>query len=139
MKHRLLSFSFSLFLCLGFFSVTAQADGTDHTDHTGWTELTAEILAAPGDSYELTDGSYYLSGTWDEDYSQTRISGSTTLTVTGNVTLCLSTTTYWYEGIGPVIRVEKGADLTICTCSEDECYSDCQIYGNSTLQGGACH
>ena len=136
MKRRLLSFAFSLFLCLGFFSVTAQADGTDHTDHTGWTELTAEILAASGDSYELTDGSYYLSGTWDEGYSQTRISGSTTLTVTGNVTLCLSTTTYWYEGTGPVIRVEKGADLTICTCSEDEYYSDCQIYGNSTLQGG---
>lgn len=76
-------------------------DSGQHTDHTGWQPLT--------DNTPLTDGKYYLS----DDKTMG------TITVKGNVTLCLNGQTLTHDDTdGSVIVVESGT-FTLCDCSGD--------------------
>lgn len=78
----------------------------EHTpgDHTGWTELTSDIIL----SGELASGSYYLAGDLDADRTQIK--------VTGEVTLCLNGHTFTGEASYGVFRVGEGGTLNICDC-----------------------
>lgn len=88
-------------LCLGLLPVTALATG-DHGSHgDGWTELTAGTTT-------LSGGSYYLSG--DVEYT-----GTESIAVSGEVTLCLNG--HKLDLNKQHISVGSGASLTLCDCS----------------------
>ena len=79
MKHRLFNRAFaallSVMLVIGLMPVTALAAGEHDSHSNNWTELTADTT--------LSGGSYYLSK--DVEYS-----GTESITVSGEVTLCLN-------------------------------------------------
>ena len=113
----------ALALCVGVLPGTAGAaepESWEHTDHTtGWTELTAEKL---GDlNYTLESGKYYLSSTEPNMLPDQFLMYNMTesITVTGNVTLCLNNVSYTYTGSEqPAIVVQENASLTICGCAK---------------------
>lgn len=86
--------------------MTADNSG-QHADHADWDPL--------ADDTSLTDGKYYLSGN--------KTMG--TITVTGEVTLCLNGHTLTHLGdTGSAVVVESGGKLTLCDCQEHwECES----------------
>lgn len=73
----------------------------EHTNHDGWTPLTAE-------GSTLTDGNYYL----DQNITLTN-----DLTFSGTVTLCLNGYKLTGTGSGSVITVNYGANFTLCDCN----------------------
>lgn len=76
------------------------ADDSEH--HAGWTALSSGNI-------ELTSGNYYLAGPVSMG----------TITIKGNVTLCLNGQTLTHSGdTGSVIVVESGT-FTLCDCSGD--------------------
>lgn len=127
MKKRLLSSLLTLCLLLGLFPTAALAvgDGENlepaeqtremHEGHDGWTELSAEMLDSRKTA-TLTGGSYYLA-----DDLEAR-----TLTITGEVTICLNGRTMtWtkrgtYETLEALFQVNSGATLHLCDCAEAE-------------------
>lgn len=101
LAKRGLSLLCILALCLSLLPVTALA-ADEHGSHSnGWTELTA-------DTTTLSGGSYYLSG--DVEYS-----GTESITVSGEVILCLND--HKLDLKGQHISVGSGASLTLCDCS----------------------
>ena len=91
-------------VCVGvvpMLPVTALAAGEHDSHSNGWTELTA-------DTTTLSGGSYYLSG--DVEYS-----GTESITVSGEVILCLND--HKLDLKGQHISVGSGASLTLCDCS----------------------
>ena len=80
---------------------TALAAGEHDSHSNGWTELTA-------DTTTLSGGSYYLSG--DVEYS-----GTESITVSGEVILCLND--HKLDLKGQHISVGSGASLSLCDCS----------------------
>ena len=101
MKKRLLSLTLVAALCMSLLPVTALA-AEEHDSHSNsWTELTA-------DTTTLSGGSYYLSG--DVEYS-----GTESITVSGEVILCLND--HKLDLKGQHISVGSGASLTLCDCS----------------------
>ena len=106
----------ALALCVGLLPVSALAAGEDsweHTSgvHTDWTELTADELSKC--DYTLGDGKYYLSSTEREydDIEYYEMTGTQTIIVNGNVTLCLNDVHYNYGGsngpLSPLIVVVR--------------------------------
>ena len=75
----------------------------EHTNHDGWTPLTAE-------GSTLTDGNYYL----DQNITLTN-----DLTFSGTVTLCLNGYKLTGTGSGSVITVNYGANFTLCDCQSE--------------------
>lgn len=100
MKKRLIGLLMALALCLSLLPAMALAAG-EHDSHSGWTELTAGTTT-------LSGGSYYLSG--DVEYT-----GTQSITVSGEVTLCLNS--HKLDLKGQHISVGSGASLTLCDCS----------------------
>ena len=124
----------ALALCLGLLSLTALAAGEDsweHTDHTDWTELTADKLEAL--NYTLTEGKYYFKGDANYEYEQMSLGHS--LKVTGNVTLCLSNVWYTYSGTeNSAISIAEDASLIICCCMQDSNGSDMGSIGGGSAK-----
>lgn len=118
---KYLGFILVLALCVSLLSVGAwAADETEHTSHySSWTELTVEELENLG--YTLTSGKYYLSSTEKQadDIDYYEMTGSQTIAVTGDVTLCLNDVYYSYGGNQPAVSVSEGASLTVCCCKLD--------------------
>lgn len=118
---RIWSGLLALVFCLGLLPATAlaAAEGSEkHTDHTGWTELTEDVLKEK--EYQLEDGRYYFGGEKNE-YDELVIETPSVLTVTGNVTLCLNDVHYTYTGNEEsAVVVEENASLTICCCRDSE-------------------
>lgn len=87
---------------MGLLPVSALAAGEDSWEHTehdnSWTELTAEKLGAL--NYTLENGKYYLSSTERNMLPNQFLMYNMTksITVTGNVTLCLNNVSYTYTG-----------------------------------------
>ena len=127
MKKRLLSSLLTLCLLLGLFPTAALAvgDGENlepaeqtremHEGHDGWTELST-VLGEYNKTATLSDGCYYLA-----DDLEAR-----TLTITGEVTICLNGRTMtWtkrgtYETLEALFQVNSGATLHLCDCAEAE-------------------
>ena len=82
-------------------TVTALAAGEHDSHSNDWTEFTAGTTT-------LSGGSYYLSG--DVEYS-----GTESITVSGEVILCLND--HKLDLKGQHISVGSGASLTLCDCS----------------------
>ena len=101
MKKRFLSLLCVLALCLGLLPVTALAAGEHDSHSNNWMEFTAGTTT-------LSGGSYYLSG--DVEYS-----GTESITVSGEVILCLND--HKLNLKGQHISVGSGASLTLCDCS----------------------
>ena len=101
MRKKIVSLCMALVLCLSLLPVTALAAGEHDSHSNGWTELTA-------DTTTLSGGSYYLSG--DVEYS-----GTESITVSGEVILCLND--HKLDLKGQHISVGSGASLTLCDCS----------------------
>ena len=101
LAKRFLSLLCVLALCLGLLPVTALAAGEHDSHSNGWTEFTAGTTT-------LSGGSYYLSG--DVEYS-----GTESITVSGEVILCLND--HKLDLKGQHISVGSGASLTLCDCS----------------------
>ena len=101
MKKRLLSLTLIAALCLSLLPVSALAAGEHDSHSNGWTEFTAGTTT-------LSGGSYYLSG--DVEYS-----GTESITVSGEVILCLND--HKLDLKGQHISVGSGASLTLCDCS----------------------
>lgn len=79
------------------------ADDSEH--HAGWTALSSGDI-------ELTSGNYYLAGPVSMG----------TITIKGDVTLCLNGQTLTHSGdTGSVIVVESGT-FTLCDCQDDYSY-----------------
>ena len=92
---------FTLLILLLLLPVTALA-ADEHDSHSNnWTEFTAGTTT-------LFGGSYYLSG--DVAYT-----GTQSITVSGEVTLCLNG--HELDLKGQHISVDSGASLTLCDCS----------------------
>lgn len=92
---------FTLLILLLLLPVTALA-ADEHDSHSNnWTEFTAGTTT-------LSGGSYYLSG--DVAYT-----GTQSITVSGEVTLCLNG--HELDLKGQHISVDSGASLTLCDCS----------------------
>ena len=98
---RLLSACLALALCLSLLPVTALAAGEHDSHSNDWTEFAAGTTT-------LSGGSYYLSG--DVEYS-----GTESITVSGEVILCLND--HKLDLKGQHISVGSGASLTLCDCS----------------------
>lgn len=91
-------------VCVGaalMLPVTALAAGEHDSHSNDWTEFTAGTTT-------LSGGSYYLSG--DVEYS-----GTESITVSGEVILCLND--HKLDLKGQHISVGSGASLTLCDCS----------------------
>ena len=98
--------------------VTALAAGEHDSHSNGWTEFTAGTTT-------LSGGSYYLSG--DVEYSGTR-----SITVSGEVILCLNGQELDLKG--QHISVGSGASLTLCGCSTGGV-----LTGGSDIHGGGVY
>ena len=92
---------FTLFIWLLLLPVTALAAGEHDSHSNGWTAFTAGTTT-------LSGGSYYLSG--DVEYS-----GTESITVSGEVILCLNG--HKLDLKGQHISVGSGASFTLCDCS----------------------
>ena len=101
MRKKILSLCMALVLCLSLLPATALAAGEHDSHSNGWTEFTAGTTT-------LSGGSYYLSG--DIEYS-----GTESITVSGEVILCLND--HKLDLKGQHISVGSGASLTLCDCS----------------------
>lgn len=101
MRKKIVSLCMALVLCLSLLPATALAAGEHDSHSNGWTELTANTTT-------LSGGSYYLSG--DVEYS-----GTESITVSGEVILCLND--HKLDLKGQHISVGSGASLTLCDCS----------------------
>ncbi|MFR9171902.1 InlB B-repeat-containing protein [Evtepia sp.] len=101
MRKKIVSLCMALALCLSLLPATALAAGEHDSHSNGWTELTANTTT-------LSGGSYYLSG--DVEYS-----GTESITVSGEVILCLND--HKLDLKGQHISVGSGASLTLCDCS----------------------
>lgn len=101
MKKRLLSLTLIAALCMSLLPVSALAAGEHDSHSNDWTEFTAGTTT-------LSGGSYYLSG--DVEYS-----GTESITVSGEVILCLND--HKLDLKGQHISVGSGASLTLCDCS----------------------
>lgn len=101
----------------------------EHTDHEGWTELTAKQLSSK--NYSLSTGKYFLSGTdmgggvYFLDLAQTICIPSG-----ANVVLCLHNVYCTPElneinepSFDVAIRIDKESSLTICDCSPEFDYT----------------
>ena len=100
-RKRLLSACLALALCLSLLPVTVLAAGEHDSHSNNWMEFTAGTTT-------LSGGSYYLSG--DVEYS-----GTESITVSGEVILCLND--HKLDLKGQHISVGSGASLTLCDCS----------------------
>lgn len=81
------------------------ADDSEHHGESGWQALTVS-------NTELSGGNYYLASDIEID---------DTITITGNVTLCLNGQTLKHLGdTGSVIRVKQGVTFTLCDCSGND-------------------
>ncbi len=81
------------------------ADDSEHHGESGWQALTVS-------NTELSGGNYYLAKDIEID---------DTITITGNVTLCLNGQTLKHLGdTGSVIRVKQGVTFTLCDCSGND-------------------
>ena len=101
LKRTIASLFVAALLCLVALPATALAAGEHDSHSNGWTEFTA-------DTTTLSGGSYYLSG--DVEYS-----GTESITVSGEVILCLNGQKLDLKG--QHISVGSGASLTLCDCS----------------------
>lgn len=81
------------------------ADDSEHHGESGWQALTVS-------NTKLSGGNYYLASDIEID---------DTITITGNVTLCLNGQTLKHLGdTGSVIRVKQGVTFTLCDCSGND-------------------
>ena len=101
MRKKIVSLCMALALCLSLLPATALAAGEHDSHSNGWTEFTAGTTT-------LSGGSYYLSG--DVEYS-----GTESITVSGEVILCLND--HKLDLKGRRISVGSGASFTLCDCS----------------------
>ena len=109
--------AFPVCAALGIFFLTlqpttAQAD-TPHTDHAGWTELTASLVNSTDGKAagELAAGSYYLN-------SDVTLSGNDiTIPSDATVTLCLNGHMLRGTGTQSVVTVWPGATFHLCDCN----------------------
>ena len=101
MRKKIVSLCMALALCLSLLPVTALAAGEHDSHSNDWTEFAAGTTT-------LSGGSYYLSG--DVEYS-----GTESITVSGEVILCLND--HKLDLKGQHISVGSGASLTLCDCS----------------------
>ena len=105
-KAILVLLSVVCFLCaalsLAFYlpADAADAEASEHTDHTGWTELSATGGA-------LADGNYYLA---------TDVTLVNDITITGTVTICLNGYKLTGTGEDTVITIQSG-EFTLCDCN----------------------
>ena len=125
MKKRIWSKAVSIFtailLVVGIVpntTVTALAAGEHDSHSNDWTEFTAGTTT-------LSGGSYYLSG--DVEYS-----GTESITVSGEVLLCLND--HKLDLKGQHISVGSGASLTLCDCSTGGV-----LTGGSGIKGGGVY
>ena len=125
MGKRMLSLCMALALCLGLLPATALAAGGDweHTDHTGWTELTATQLNTL--DYRLSSGNYYFSAS-EETYYFLDLTETITIPQNENVVLCLHNVycgpaldENYQPSCDVAIKIEQGGTLTICDCSPE--------------------
>lgn len=95
---------------------TMLADNSEHHGESDWTALTASDTT-------LSGGKYYLSSDITMD----------TITVTGNVTLCLNGHTLTHDNStdGSVIVVESG-EFTLCDCQDHWGYTSSFDEGSKT-------
>ena len=83
----------------------ARAVDAGHEGHAGWTAVTANDENA----VEWTGGNYYLGNNVTMG----------TITITGEVTLCLNGKTLTHSGeTGSAIVVESGGKFTLCDCKD---------------------
>ena len=81
-------------------------DSGQHTNHTGWTALKTDNENAT----QLSSGNYYLEKSVNMG----------TITIDGEVTLCLNGQTLThFGGTGSVIVVREGATFTLCDCKNN--------------------
>ena len=128
----------ALALCVGLLpasALAAEPESWEHTEHdNSWTELTAEKLGAL--NYTLENGKYYLSSTERNMLPNQFLMYNMTksITVTGNVTLCLNNVSYTYTGSEqPAIVVQENASLTICGCAKSGNNYLGNIFSNNVL------
>ncbi|MCM1120297.1 MAG: InlB B-repeat-containing protein [bacterium] len=87
------------------------ADVSEHHGEDDWTALSADTA----EEITLSGGKYYLS---DNDDDENITMG--TITIDGEVTLCLNGQTLTHSGgTGSVIVVSEGATFTLCDCKND--------------------
>lgn len=90
---------------------TMLADNSEHHGEDDWTALSADTT----EETTLSGGKYYLS---DNDDDENITMG--TITIDGEVTLCLNGQTLTHSGgTGSVIVVREGATFTLCDCKND--------------------
>lgn len=107
--RKYISLLLALCMVMSMLPATALASGADddHGDHSGWTELTSDIIQGG----TLNGGNYYLTSDLN--------AGTKQIKVTGTVNLCLNGHTYTGEATDGVLRVGSGGTLNIYDCSSD--------------------
>lgn len=107
--RKYISLLLALCMVMSLLPATALAAGADddHGEHSGWTELTSDIIQGG----TLNGGNYYLTSDLN--------AGTKQIKVTGTVNLCLNGHTYTGEATDGVLRVGSGGTLNIYDCSSD--------------------
>lgn len=107
--RKYISLLLALCMVVSILPATALAAGADddHGEHSGWTELTSDIIQGG----TLNGGNYYLTSDLN--------AGTKQIKVTGTVNLCLNGHTYTGEATDGVLRVGSGGTLNIYDCSSD--------------------
>ena len=107
--RKYISLLLALCMVMSLLPAAALAAGADddHGEHSGWTELTSDIIQGG----TLNGGNYYLTSDLN--------AGTKQIKVTGTVNLCLNGHTYTGEATDGVLRVGRGGTLNIYDCSSD--------------------
>ena len=130
--RKYISLLLALCMVVSILPATALAAGADddHGEHSGWTELTSDIIQGG----TLNGGNYYLTGDLN--------AGTKQIKVTGKVNLCLNGHTYTGEATDGVLRVGSGGTLNIYDCSSDGSGMIQSTGGHNPIflhSGGACN
>lgn len=130
--RKYISLLLALCMVVSILPATALAAGADddHGEHSGWTELTSDIIQGG----TLNGGNYYLTSDLN--------AGTKQIKVTGTVNLCLNGHTYTGEATDGVLRVGSGGTLNIYDCSSDGSGMIQSTGGHNPIflhSGGACN
>ena len=128
--RKYISLLLALCMVVSILPATALAAGADddHGEHSGWTELTSDIIQGG----TLNGGNYYLTGDLN--------AGTKQIKVTGTVNLCLNGHTYTSSAEDGIFLVGANGVLNIYDCKGNGGISASSIQNPVFLvSGGVCN